>query len=413
MESRQRVLTAIGHHEPDRVPIDQGSMRSTGIMAIAYNRLKRHLGISDGETRLYDVVQQLAEPEPWYLERFGVDVVDLGRAFSCRGWKPWRLPDGSAAVAPGWLDVGEEADGSLTFRNAGGQAIGKMPSSGTCVDQTCWPLAGESGLREFEPLAEKMGQVTWAALPSPPWDRPLTDERIAEFATVARCLRENSQFAVSLSIGCNLFEWSQFLFSMEQAYLHMAGEKEAFAHFLDRLTEHHLATLHRLLPGLHGLIDVLVVGDDLGMQKGPQISRKMYRELFFQRHKRIYEAAKKLSGAHIFLHSCGGIYELIPDLIEAGVEILNPVQTSARNMDPARLKQEFGRDVTFWGGGCDTQRVLPFGTPAEVREDVRRRMEIFAPGGGFVWTQVHNIMADIPPENIVAMLEAAREYGAV
>ncbi len=411
MQSRERVLQAIGHREPDRVPIDQGSMRSTGIMAIAYNRLKQHLGLQQGETRLYDVVQQLAEPESWYLDRFGVDVVDLGRAFPCKGWKPWSLPDGSPAVAPGWLDIVEQSDGSRLFRNAAGKPIGKMPAGGNVVDQICWPLSGEDGLTNFEPLPAQMDQVTWAALPSPPWDQPLTDDRIAQFAAIARCLREHSPYAVSLSIGCSLFEWSQFLFGMEHAYLHMAGEKEAFAYFLDRLTDHHLATLHRLLPSLNGLIDVLVVGDDLGMQKGPQISRKMYRELFFPRHRKIYEAAKKLSGAHLFLHCCGGIYELIPDLIEAGVEILNPVQTSARNMDPARLKQEFGRDVTFWGGGCDTQRVLPFGTPDQVRDDVRRRIEIFAPGGGFVWTQVHNIMADIPPENIVAMLETAATTG--
>ena len=229
----------------------------------------------------------------------------------------------------------------------------------------------------------------------------------------ARETRERTPYALSLAIGCSLFEWSQFLFSMEQAYLHMAGDKEAFGHFLDRLTDQHLATLHRLLPPLHGLLDVVVVGDDLGMQKGPQISRRMYREQFFPRHKKLYETAKKLSGAHLFLHSCGGISELMPDLIEAGVEIFNPVQTSARGMEPERLKKEFGREVTFWGAGCDTHRILPYGTPQEVRDDVRRRIEILAPGGGFVWTQVHNIMADVPPENIVAMLEAAREYGGV
>lgn len=411
MESRQRVLTALAHREPDRVPIDQGSMRSSGIMAIAYNRLKQHLVMGDGETRLYDVVQQLAEPEDWYLERFNVDVVDLGRAFPRRGWKPWRLPDGSPAVAPGWLDVVEQPDGSHLYRNAAGQPVGKMPATGNVVDQVCWPLAGEDGLSSFEPLEEKMDRVTWAALPAPPWDEPLTDERIRQFQAVARRLREQSTRAVALSIGCNLLEWSQFLFGMMNAYLHMAGEKEAFAYFLDRLTDHHLAMLHRLLPPLHGLIDVLVVGDDLGMQKGPQISPKMYRELFFPRHRKMYETAKRLSGAHIFLHSCGGIYELIPALIEAGVEILNPVQTSAHNMDPARLKREFGRDITFWGGGCDTQQVLGFGTPDEVRDDVRRRIEILAPGGGFVWTPIHNIMADVPAANIVAMLEAAAGFG--
>jgi uroporphyrinogen decarboxylase len=147
------------------------------------------------------------------------------------------------------------------------------------------------------------------------------------------------------------------------------------------------------------------------MQSGPQMSRATYRELFFPRHKRIYEFAKQQSGAHIFLHCCGGVYQLLPDLIEAGVEILNPVQTTARHMEPERLKREFGAHLTFWGGGCDTQKILPLGTPGEVREDVKRRMEIFMKGGGFVWAPIHNIMADIPPQNIVAALEAASEFG--
>ncbi|MCP5112853.1 MAG: methyltransferase, partial [bacterium] len=180
--------------------------------------------------------------------------------------------------------------------------------------------------------------------------------------------------------------------------------------FLDRLTEHHMETLRRLLPGLKGSVQILVVGDDLGMQTGPQMSPAMYRELFLPRHKKIYRYAKDLSGAHIFMHNCGGVYQLIPDLIDAGVEILNPVQTSARYMEPGRLKREFGRDLTFWGGGCDTQRVLIHGTPAEVRDDVRWRLDVWMPGGGYVFNQVHNVLADVPPENVVAMLDAAYEY---
>jgi uroporphyrinogen decarboxylase len=169
--------------------------------------------------------------------------------------------------------------------------------------------------------------------------------------------------------------------------------------------------LRRLLPALKGYVQVLVVGDDLGMQSGPQLSPAMYREIFLGRHKRIYEYARKLSGAHLFMHNCGGVYQLIPSLIEAGVEILNPVQTSAKCMEPERLKKEFGRDITFWGGGCDTQGTLINGTPEQVREDVRRRLDVFMPGGGYVWNQVHNVLADVPPANVVAMLDAAYEFG--
>ena len=411
MTPRQRVLAAIRRQEPDRVPIDQGSMRSTGIMAIAYNRLKTHLGVTGPPTLLYDLVQQLAQPDDWYLQRYHVDAVDLGRAFTPPGgWQPWTLPDGSAALAPAWFRP-EHEGGGLLVRDPAGVLIGRMPPGALYIDQCFWPLDGADGLDHFEPLPDKMSQVTWAALPTPPFDASLTDERIAEIARVARHLFETTDYAISLSAGCNLFEWSQFLFGMENLYLYLGSEKRKLAAFLDRLTELHLEKLSRLLPPLRGWVQILVVGDDLGMQSGPQISRAMYREFFLPRHKRIYEYARELSGAHIFLHSCGGLYQLIPDLIEAGVEILNPVQTSARNMEPERLKREFGRELTFWGGGCDTQRVLIHGTPREVREDVRRRLEVFMPGGGFVWAQVHNILADVPPENIHAMLTAAHDFG--
>ncbi len=409
MTSRGRVLAAIAHKEPDRVPIDHGSMRSTGIMAIAYNRLKAHLGITAGPTLLYDVIQQLAQPDQWYLDRFHVDAIDLGRALPLE-WQPWILPDGSPAVAPAWFRS-ERRNGDLVVRDPTGLVIGTMPQSALYISQCHWPLAGPDGLDNYEPLPEKMKQVTWAALPTAPWEQPLTEERLEEIGRTARHACETTDYAISLAVGCNLFEWSQFLFGMENLYYYLAAEKRKLARFLDRLTEVHLEFLSRLLPKIRGWVQILVVGDDLGMQSGPQLSPETYRELFLPRHKRIYRYAKEQSGAHIFLHCCGGVYQLIPDLIEAGVEILNPVQTSARYMEPERLKREFGRELTFWGGGCDTQGVLAHGTPAQVREDVRRRLEVFAPGGGYVWNQVHNVMADIPPANLVAMLEAAYEFG--
>ncbi len=411
MTSRERVLAAIGHREPDRVPLDHGSMRSTGIMAIPYNRLKQHLGVSRGVTFVYDMVQQLAQPEPWYLDRFRIDAIDLGRYFfnpeRCRRWT---LPDGSPALVPQWFRA-QRKNGDLIVHNRHGRPIGKMPDGGFYIDQIVWPLAGEDGLDYSGPLSVPMDQVIWAALPAPPFDQELTDTRIDEIANAAKTLCETTDYAISLSIGCNLFEWSQMLFGMENLYLYLGAEKQRLSAFLDRLTEHHLDFLDRLLPKVKGYVQVLVAGDDLGMQSGPQLSPAMYREIFLPRHKRIYERAKQLSGAHLFMHNCGGIYQLIPDLIEAGVEILNPVQTSAKYMEPERLKREFGKDLTFWGGGCDTQDTLVNGTPDEVRDDVRRRLDIWMPGGGYVWTQVHNVLSDVPPENVVAMLDAAYEYG--
>ena len=410
MTPRERVLAALAHREPDRVPIDHGSMRSSGSMAIAYNALKKRLGVTGGYTFVYDLIQQLAQPEDWFLERFHVDAVDVGRAFfRPEAAKPWTLPDGSPALVPKWFEP-ERANGDLIVRDKRGIPIGRMPAGGFYIDQTIWPLA-EVGLDYDGPLGPMMDQVIWAAIPAPPYDEPLTEARIGEIAAAARRLRE-AGYAVSLSVGCNLFEWSQMLFGMENVYLYVAGEKRRYARFLDRLTDHHLEFVEKLLPPLKGLLDIVVVGDDLGMQSGPQLSPSAYRELFLPRHKKIYSRIKELSGAHMFMHNCGGVYQLIPALIEAGVEILNPVQTSARHMEPERLKREFGRDLTFWGGGCDTQGVLIRGTPEEVREDVRRRLEIWMPGGGYVFCQVHNVLADVPPENFEAMLEAAYEFGA-
>ncbi len=170
MTSRERVLAAIAHKEPDHVPIDQGSMRSTGIMAIAYNRLKQHLRIDDPPTKLYDVIQQLAQPDDWYLDRFHVDAVDLGRAFKPRGgWRDWTLPDGTAAVVPGWFEAARE-DGALVVRDTAGTVIGRMPDGALYIDQAIWPLSASGGLDNVEPLADKMAQVTWAALPVTPFD---------------------------------------------------------------------------------------------------------------------------------------------------------------------------------------------------------------------------------------------------
>jgi uroporphyrinogen decarboxylase len=412
MTSRERVLAAIAHREPDRVPIDQGSMRSSGLMAIAYNRLKRHLGAAGEPVFMYDVVQQLAQPDEWFLERFHIDAVDVGRAVSAGDPRcPWMLPDGSPCTTPAWYRPERQADGGLVFRNSDGVVIGRMPAAALYMDQAVWPLEAPGGLDNYEPLERHMAVVNWAGMPAAGYDRPLTDERIAQIGAAARRLCETTDYAISMSIGCNLFEWSQFLFGMENTYAYIAGEKRKYAAFLDRLTEIHMEGLRRLLPAVRGWVQLLVVGDDLGMQSGPQMSPASYRELFLPRHRRIYRYAKELTGAHIFMHNCGGVFALIPDLIDAGVDVLNPVQTSARHMEPERLKREYGRDITFWGGGCDTQGLLATGTPEQVRDDVRRRLEVFMPGGGYVWNQVHNVLADVPAANIEAMLDAAYEYG--
>jgi uroporphyrinogen decarboxylase len=414
MTRRERVLCAIDHREPDKVPIDLGSMRSTGITAVAYGNLKRYLGISSGSTDVYDVVQQLAQPEDAILDYFEADVIDLGRAFltADEDWKNFVLPDGSAAKIPAYAGFEPDGSGGWLVRSADGLVIGSMPKGAFYLSQTHFPLLDWNGqdLAVLNKLPDLMARVTWAALPTAPWHKPLTGEHLAEIRRRAKRLAETTDFAIMAGFGGNLLEWGQYLCRNDQFLMDLVESPRKAEALLDRLTEIHLENLEKFLDSVEGFIQIIQMGDDLGTQLAPQISPPMYRRFFKPRHRLIFERVRRRSGIHVFLHSCGAIAPLLPDLIEIGVEIINPVQTSARGMEPETLKREFGKDLTFWGGGCDTQRVLPQGTEREIGEHVRRRLDILAPGGGFVFSQVHNILPNVPPQNIVAMIEAAKTF---
>jgi uroporphyrinogen decarboxylase len=411
---RERVLLAIAHREPDRVPIDLGAMRSTGITAVAYGNLKRFLGLAAGSTDVYDVVQQLAQPEDAVLDYFEADVIDLGRAFltADEDWKDFTLPDGSTAKVPAYADFEPDGSGGWRVRSADGTVIGSMPKGAYYLSQTHFPLLDWHGrdVAVLDRLPELMTRVTWAALPTAPWHKPLTPGHLAEIRRRAKRLCETTDFAIMAGFGGNLLEWGQFLCRNDRFLIDLIESPRKAEALLDRLTEIHLENLEKFLDAVEGYVQVIQMGDDLGTQLAPQISPPMYRRFFKPRHKLIYERVRRRPGLHLFLHSCGAIAPLLPDLIETGVEIINPVQTSARGMEPESLKREFGKDLTFWGGGCDTQRVLALGTEREIDDHVRRRFEILAPGGGFVFAQVHNIMPDVRPGNIVAMIEAAKTY---
>jgi len=413
MTSRERVRAAVNHQEPDRVPIDLSGMRSSGIMAKAYGRLTEYLGLADSETFVYDLVQNLAQPEQPILDRFDIDVVDLGRAFLTRpeDRKPFALTDGTPVTIPAWLEAMLEPDGEggWLIRGDEGQVIAVSPAHQDFFSQAYWPLADGVTDEKLADLPYHMGQNMWGGIVTAPAHKPMTDAWLAEVARVAKKLHAQTNYAIMVAFGGNLNEHAQFLRNMDGFFMDLAGDPQSAHKLLDRLTEIHLENLERFLGVLGPYVDIIQMGDDLGTQSGPQFSPKMYREFFLPRHKEIYHAVKKYSNAFVFLHSCGGIYELIPMLIEAGVEILNPVQTSAKNMEPERLKREFGRDLCFWGGGCETQSTLVYGTPEEVAEEVKQRVEIFSPGGGYVFNQVHNILSDVPPENVIAMLDAAHQ----
>lgn len=398
MNSRERVLTALAHQEPDRLPIDMGGMRSSGILAIAYNQLKTHLGIRDGETRVYDVMQQLAFPEPVILTRLHADVVPFARAAlglnpAKPAWREWTLPDGSAGLVPAELNLAKKENGDWIIVDEQGTMQYWMPSSAPYFEPVHNPLAHATTVAEIEAYA----------LPV------ITDAELTWMRAQAQNLDRTK--AVMGQTGIKIYETAQSLRGWAQFMIDLAENPKLAQALLEKITENALINLTRYLAAVGEYVDIVQLGDDLGTQNGPQLSPRMYRQIVKPYQAQVYQLAKKLSGKPVFLHCCGGIYPLLPDLIDAGVDIINPVQITAAGMEPARLKREFGRDLVFWGGGADTQHVLPNASPAEVRAHVRGLIEIFAPGGGFVFCPVHNIQAGVPPANILAAYDAAYEFG--
>ncbi|MBQ3815192.1 MAG: methyltransferase [Clostridia bacterium] len=409
MTSRERVLSAIAHREPDRVPLDIGSTPSSGISAIAYNNLKKHLGITEGHTRIYDVVQQVAEPEETILDRFGADVIDIGRAFNDKDsdWYDVTLADGSARQYPAWFQPEKQADGSWIAKDGEG-AIARMPVGATFFDQAVFPYLDDYP-DSWDGLDHAMGRVLWSALVHSPWDHAGEDRFYETLREKALMLRKTTDRALMIVCGCNLFEWGTFLRRIDNFLMDIMTDEENVEALLDQLMIRHLATLEKVCASVGDVVDILRFGDDLGMNAGLFMPPEKYRKLFKPRHAKLNDYVHRHSGMKTLLHSCGSLYPILPDLIEAGYDILNPVQTSARQMDPEVLKREFGRDITFWGGGCNTRSVLNHASPAEVYDHCRRRIEIFSKDGGFVFNQEHNILPDVPPENILAMYRAVAD----
>ncbi|MEX0321901.1 MAG: uroporphyrinogen decarboxylase family protein [Puniceicoccaceae bacterium] len=411
MNSRRRILNAIRHEEPDQVPVDLGSTPSSGISAIAYGNLKRHIGINTGNNRVYDVVQQLAQPEDEILDRFGIDVVDLGRSFNTseEDWYPVRLSDGNSAQYPNWFRPVQDEKGTWRSFDTAGTEIAIQLEGMDFYDQSCFPWLDDYPA-DMSELPAAMSKVHWAALAHSPWDHSADPDFWETLRENAISMRASTDRALMVVVGCNLFEWGTFVRRMDNFLMDLIDEPEEVERFLDPLMEIHMRTLEKVCNAVGDVVDVCRFGDDLGMTSGPFMSPRTYRELFKPRHARLCDYVKKHSSMHTFLHSCGSIHALLPDLIEAGFDVINPVQTNCLDMEPDRLKKDFGKDICFWGGGVDTRSVLNKGTPEDVRNDVLNRLEIFSPGGGFVFNTVHNILPDVPPQNVVAMFEAIDEF---
>ncbi len=412
MTSRERVKMAINHKEADRVPIDLGAMRSTGIATIAYDKLRQKLGLTKGFIRMYDFIQQLAYPERKIMDMFHVDAIDAGQAFlkSDDNWREWTFNDNSKCLIPKYLNIEIDKDLTVLLKDKNNIALGKKPKTSLYVDQTYWVYGDLPAIPDN--FNEKDIVKNMWAIPFPPWHLDIfDDEQYRLFINSIKELYQTTDYSIMLAVGCNLFETGTLLRGMENFLCDIYLDKKGVKRFLDFLVERYLRLLDRVLKGVGEYVDILQVGDDLGSQNGPFMSPDLFRKIFKPGYKKMWGFVHNNSNCKIFLHSCGSIYELIPDLIDAGVDILNPVQTTTANMEPERLKEEFGRDITFWGGGCNTQYILSTASPKQVKEDVKRRIDIFAKNGGFVFNQIHNILADVPPENVVAMLEAAYEYG--
>jgi len=411
MNSRERVLAAVEHKQPDRVPIDLGATPSSGISAIAYGRLKQRLGLRGGHNRIYDVVQQVAQPEDEILDRFRIDVVDVGRAFNTAedDWYDIKLFDGSAAQYPRWFRPRPRPDGGWGVDAPDGTEIAIQLKGMNFFDQTCFPWV-DGYPDDFRELRRDMAKVHWAALAPSPWDNAARPDFWEKLRLNALALRRQTDRAIIVGCSSNLFEWGAFLRRMDNFLMDLAAQPAAVERFLDALMDVHLDTLIKVCGAVGDIADIIRFGDDLGMETGPLMSRETYRRFFKPRQARLFDVVKKRSGMKTFLHSCGSIAQYLPDLIDAGLEIINPVQTSSYGMAPERLKAEFGRDITFWGGGCDTRTILNRAAPRDVKDHVKRRLEIFSKGGGFVFCAVHNILPDVPPENILAMFEAVEEF---
>jgi len=381
MTHRNRLLTTLDHREPDRVPLDLASTQVTGIHTIAHRELRKALGLPSNGAQLCDSIQQLALPDDDLIERLGVDA---------RGLFPLNSHN--------WNVHEEDRGDHWIYRDEWGITHRRSKPEGLYHTIVQVPLSGP-GL-----TAQEIERHYWPDMADP--------RRIAGLREQAMRFRLQGYGVVLKSPFSGILEMAQRLVGMEDCLVAMAKGETWIGTLFDKLLALKLAFWEMALPELADVVDVVAEFDDYGTQTSQLISPRMFRQQLKPRLKILFDRLRQLApDAKQFFHSCGNVRPLIPDLIEIGIQILNPVHVRAAGMEPIALKRDFGHALVFWGGGVDTQGILPAGTAQQVKDDVRRNLEALAPGGGYVFSPVHNIQADVPPEKIVAMLEALREYG--
>ncbi len=416
MNSRQRVEAALNHQRPDRVPLDLGASAVTGMQVSCVYRLRQALRLDPPGTpvKVVEPYQMLGEVADDLKDALGVDVDGLGSmrtmfGFENKDWKPWTTFDGTPVLVPAGFNTDPEPNGDILMYPEGDKsapASGRMPKGGFYFDSIVRQppidddtLSVEDNLEEFVPVS---------------------DEALQYFACEAERLNKASDRAILANFGGTAFgdialvpaPWLKHpkgIRDIAEWYMSTVSRFDYVYEVFRRQCDIALENLTKIYDAVGNRVSaVFITGTDFGTQNGLFISPNAYRKLYQPFHRRVNDWVHEHTNWKTFIHTCGSVITLLPDLIDAGFDILNPVQCSAVGMDPQTLKDRFGDKITFWGGGIDTQKTLPFGTPDEVRKQVRERIEIFGRNGGFVFNTVHNVQAGTPAENLVAMYEAVR-----
>ena len=381
MNSRERLEMALNHSEPDRIPSDLGATVTTGINRVAYRNMRKYLCLPEKEIRLRDMVQQIAVVEDDIRNYFRVDVRDV---------TPY-------PSTPFNIEIMDDREDSTYFYDEWG--IG-------------WKMPRENGLYYDIFDSPLRGDISKGDIDRYPWPDPVHPARFAGLRDRARYTAEVEHQGVILGgLTSGIMEMAAWMRGYPDYFTDFVANSDLLEYLLDKVLELKMAYWEKALAEVGDYVDVVVEADDMAGQNDMLISPRTYRKIVKPRHKKLFDFIKSHSRAKIFFHSCGSVRKVIGDLIDIGVDALNPVQVSAAGMDSAELKREFGRYICFWGGAVDTQNVLGNGTVQQVKDDVRSRIADLAPGGGFIFAAVHNIQGNVPPENIVAMWDTLREYG--
>jgi hypothetical protein len=419
LTSRERVAMALDHKEPDRVPIDLGGTSVSGMHVSSVYLLRQalHLDPPGTPVKVIEPFQMLGEIKPDLIDALGVDVVQLRTTqtsfgFRNEGWKPWHLFDGTPVLVPAGFNTEPEPNGDILMYPQGDRSAppsGRMPKGGFYFDAIIrQPPIDEARLNPEDNL-EEFG--------------PISVEDLEYLRSEAERLYTQTDKAIVIHVGGTAFgdiarvpgtglKYPKGIRDVEEWYISLTSRRSYIYRVFERQCEIALANLEKVWQAVGDRVSVVyLTGTDFGAQAGPFVSPKTYRDLFMPFHRQLNDWIHRHTAWKSFIHSCGSVMALIPHFIEAGFDILNPVQVSAADMDPVQLKARFGDRITFWGGGVDTQHTLPLGTPEEVRSQVRERLSIFGRGGGYVFDAIHNIQACVPVENMLAMYETVREYG--